>query len=85
MQYLCLRPQRRQQDHKTHGKIVSIRQVAYSIETAEDREIKSLISFAERSEGIQRLIIVTGEEERMITKGDVTIEVLPAYKFLDKF
>ncbi|MCR5475782.1 MAG: ATP-binding protein [Lachnospiraceae bacterium] len=60
-------------------------QVAYSIETAEDREIKSLISFAERSEGIQRLIIVTGEEERMITKGDVTIEVLPAYKFLDKF
>ena len=56
-------------------------QVAYSLETAEDRETKSLISFAEKNEGIKRLIIVTNEEERTISKGGVTIEVLPAYKF----
>ncbi len=57
-------------------------QVAYSIEAAEDREIKSLISFAEKTEGIQKLIIVTNEEERAIVKNGVTIKVLPAYKFL---
>ncbi len=57
-------------------------QVAYSIETAEDRETKSLISFAKKKEGIHRLIIVTSEEERIITEDDVTIEVLPAFKFL---
>ena len=57
-------------------------QVAYSLETAEDREVKSLLSFAEKAERKHRLIIVTAEEERTITKGEVTIEVLPAYKFL---
>lgn len=57
-------------------------QVAYSLETAEDRETKSLISFAEKTAGIQRLIIVTNEEERTIVNDDHTIEVVPAYKFL---
>ncbi|WP_044915938.1 ATP-binding protein [Butyrivibrio sp. WCE2006] len=57
-------------------------QVAYSLETAEDRETKSLISFAEKTEGIQRLIIVTNEEERIIVKGDHIIEVVPVYKFI---
>ena len=57
-------------------------QVAYSLETAEDREIKSLRSLAEKKAGIQRLIIVTYEEERTITKDSLTIEVIPAYKFL---
>ncbi len=57
-------------------------QVAYSIETAGDREIKSLISLAKKTEGIQRLIIVTSEEERMITEDGVTIEVVPAFRFL---
>ena len=57
-------------------------QVAYSIEEAENRETKSLISFAGKTDGIQRLVIVTEEEERTITKNDVTIEVIPAYKFL---
>ncbi len=56
-------------------------QVAYSLETAEERETKSLISFAEKNAEIKRLIIVTNEEERTISKGGVTIEVLPAYKF----
>ena len=57
-------------------------QVAYSLESAEDRETKSLISFAEKTEGIHRLIIVTNEEERTIVKDVHTIEVVPAYKFL---
>ena len=57
-------------------------QVAYSIETAEDRETKSLISFAEKTTGIKRLVIVTNEEERTITKDNLTIEVIPIYKFI---
>ena len=57
-------------------------QVAYSLETAEDRETKSLISFAEKTKGIRRLIIVTNEEERTITKDGLTIEVIPVYKFI---
>ena len=57
-------------------------QVAYSLETAEDRETKSLVSFAEKSKGIRRLIIVTNEEERTITKDGLTIEVIPVYKFI---
>lgn len=57
-------------------------QVAYSLEEAEDREIKSLISFAEKNAEIGRLIIVTNEEERTIKKNDKTIEVIPAFKFL---
>ena len=57
-------------------------QVAYSLDTAEDRETKSLVSFAEKTAGIKRLIIVTNEEERTITKKGLTIEVIPAYKFI---
>ena len=57
-------------------------QVVYSLETAEDRETKSLISFAEKTKNTQRLIIVTNEEERIIKKDDLTIEVIPVYKFL---
>ena len=57
-------------------------QVAYSLETAEDRETKSLVSFAEKTKGIRRLIIVTNEEERTITKDGLTIAVIPVYKFI---
>ena len=57
-------------------------QVAYSLETSEGRETKSLISFVEKTEGIKRLIIVTNEEERTITKDGHTIEVIPVYKFI---
>ena len=57
-------------------------QVAYNLETAEDREIKSLLSFATKTEGVKRLIIVTNEEERTITKDNLTIEVIPVYKFI---
>ena len=57
-------------------------QVAYSLETAEDRETKSLFSFADKTTGVQRLIIVTNEEERTITKDGISIEVIPVYKFI---
>ena len=57
-------------------------QVAYSLDTAEERETKSLISFAEKTAGIRRLFIVTNEEERTIIKDGWTIEVLPVYKFI---
>ena len=39
-------------------------------------------SFAEKTEEKHRLIIVTNEDERTITKNGVTIEVIPAYKFI---
>ncbi|MCR5487992.1 MAG: ATP-binding protein [Lachnospiraceae bacterium] len=57
-------------------------QAVFSLEAAEGREIRSLTAFAERTEGVQRLIIVTNEEERTITKDGMTIEVTPACKFL---
>ncbi len=57
-------------------------QVAYSIDTAEDRETKNLISFAAKTEGKQHLMIVTNEEERTITKDGLTIEVIPVHKFI---
>ncbi|SHF27715.1 ATP-binding protein [Schwartzia succinivorans] len=57
-------------------------QVAYNLDTAEDRETKSLLSFAEKTANIKRLMIVTNEEERTIEKTDTKIEVIPIHKFL---
>lgn len=57
-------------------------QVAYNLESSEDRETKSLFSFAVKTPGVKRLVIVTNEEEGTITKDNLTIEVIPAYKFL---
>ena len=57
-------------------------QVAYSLGDAEERETKSLLLFAQKTEGIKKLIIVTNEEERTIEKDGYVIEVLPVYKFL---
>ena len=57
-------------------------QVAYSIDTAEDRETKSLISFATKTEDVQRLIIVTNEEEPTITIDGFVIDVIPVHKFI---
>ena len=42
----------------------------------------SLVSFAEKTKGIRRLIIGTSKEERMITKDGLIIEVIPVYKFI---
>lgn len=57
-------------------------QVAYGLETAEDRETKGLTSFEEKTDGKKRLIIVTNEEESTIDKDGTIIEVVPIYKFL---
>lgn len=57
-------------------------QVAYSLAEAEEREVKNLLSFAERTGSDHRLVIVTFEEERVIEKDGYTIEVMPIYKFL---
>ena len=42
------------------------------------------MSFATKTEGVKRLIIVTNEEERTITKDNLTIEVVPVFKFIIK-
>ncbi len=57
-------------------------QVAYSLAEAEEREVKSLLDFAEKAKIDNRLIIVTFEEERVIEKDGYTIEVIPIHKFL---
>ena len=53
-----------------------------SLGDAEERKTKSLLLFAQKTEGIKKLIIVTNEEERTIEKDGYVIEVLPVYKFL---
>ena len=57
-------------------------QVTFNLERAGDREIKSLVSFAEKTKGVKRLMIVTNEEDKTITVNNTTIEVIPVYKFL---
>ncbi|MBR4445265.1 MAG: ATP-binding protein [Solobacterium sp.] len=57
-------------------------QVAYSLAEAEERETRSLISFAQKTKGVKRLMIVTQEEESTIIKDGLTIEVIPVYKLL---
>ena len=57
-------------------------QAAFSLEEAEEREVRSLIAFAEKAKDEQRLIIVTHEEERQIERDGYTIEVVPLHKFL---
>ena len=57
-------------------------QVTFALGDAEERETRSLISFAQKTEGVKRLVIVTNEEEKTIEKDGYMIEVIPAYKFL---
>lgn len=57
-------------------------QVAYELGNAEDRELRSLLSFAEKTGGTKRLIIVTYEEEKIIERDGSTVEVIPVHKFL---
>ena len=57
-------------------------QVAYTLDNAEQREVHSLMTLAEKTEGVKRLIIVTNEEDRIINKKGWTIEVVPIHKFL---
>ena len=58
-------------------------QVAYALsESAQPREVNSLVKLARIDESAQRLIIVTKEEEGEIAKDGMRIEVKPAWKFL---
>ena len=57
-------------------------QVAYALGEAEDREVRSLLSFAGKTKESHRLILVTYEEEKIIEKDGFTIEVIPIHKFL---
>ena len=58
-------------------------QVAYSIEgQARAREIDSLVKLAAVQDGMRRFVIVTKQESETIEAGGITIEVIPAWKFL---
>ncbi len=57
-------------------------QATYSLSNAEERETKSLLTFAEKTDDVKRLIIITNEEEMIIEKNDLRIEVIPIHKFL---
>ena len=57
-------------------------QVAYSLGDSEEREVRSLITFADKTKEHHRLIIVTYEEEGIIERDGHKIEVVPIYKFL---
>lgn len=59
-------------------------QVSYSIGSSDetfDRETKALLKIGERL-GVRHRIIITYEEESIIEKEGVSIEVIPAWKFL---
>ena len=61
-------------------------QVAYSIAgEAREREISNLIRLARADTAIKRLVIVTKEEEENIEQQGISIEVIPAWKFLLTF
>ena len=58
-------------------------QVAYSIEgDAVEREVGNLIKLARSFDAANRFLIITKEEEAIIEKDGVKIEVIPAYKYL---
>ena len=58
-------------------------QVAYSIAgEARGREIGNLVRLAKADTAIERLVIVTKEEEETIEQDGVLIEVIPAWRFL---
>ena len=57
-------------------------QVTYRLESSEEREAGSLLSFAQKKEDVRRLIIVTNEEEKTIRRDGFEIEVVPVHRFL---
>lgn len=58
-------------------------QVAYSLdENSYNREVGSLVKLVGTGAEVDRLVIVTFGEERTIVESGVTIEVIPAYRFL---
>ena len=58
-------------------------QVAYALnEDSREREVRNLVKLASLLDGARRFVIVTHGDEQIIERDGVTIEVVPAYKFL---
>ena len=58
-------------------------QVAYSVKgEARDREIGGLLKLADKFPEVQRLTVVTWDEQESVASGRLPIEVMPAYRFL---
>ena len=58
-------------------------QVAYSIAgEAREREVGNLVRLAKVGSSVTRFLIVTKEEEEVIDADGISIEVMPAWKFL---
>ena len=58
-------------------------QVAYELtDSSSDREINNLVKLYKGFEEVKEFYIVTYEEERVIEKDGVTINVVPAYKLM---
>lgn len=58
-------------------------QVAYSVAgSAREREVANLARLAHVDDSVERLVIVTKEEEETVERDGVRIEIVPAWKFL---
>ncbi|HAZ90335.1 MAG TPA: ATPase [Eubacterium sp.] len=57
-------------------------QVAYALGDAREREVGNLVTLAEKTKGVKRLIIVTLEEEGVIERDGYVIEIIPVHKFI---
>ena len=61
----------------------AVYQVAYELtDSSSDREINNLVKLYKGFEEAKEFYIVTYEEERVIEKDVVTINVVPAYKLM---
>lgn len=64
-------------------KISTAIQVTFDLnENDYDREVGNLVKLAKSNTKVERLIIVTSEQEKIIDKDGIQIEVVPLYKFL---
>lgn len=60
-------------------------QVAYSVyNVSDDREIKTLVEAAKNVKGAKSFIIITYEEENVITVDGIKIDIIPIWKWLIK-
>ncbi len=58
-------------------------QVAYFVaSSAREREVANLAQLARVDSSVERLIIVTKEEEEVVERDGARIEIVPAWKFL---
>ena len=82
---LCLRIHSRSVPFVDYGRQKRPNSVFYSRQIegqARAREIDSLVKLAAVQDGMRRFVIVTKQESETIETGGITIEVVPAWKFL---